>query len=68
MRRSLLEGTVGSVLAVMLLSLIPPTPAEGSGVMDPSMNTVELTVDQVDVLIQGRQSIDDLVGVAQTVK
>jgi hypothetical protein len=36
--------------------------------MDPSMNTVELTVDQVDVLIQGKQSIDDLVGVAQTVK
>jgi hypothetical protein len=59
----IVPGDVGSSV-----TQLPDGTTEGSGVMDPSMNTVELTVDQVDVLIQGKQSIDDLVGVAQTVK
>jgi hypothetical protein len=38
-----------------------------SGVADPSTNTVELTIANVDILIKGRQSIDAIVQAANTV-
>ena len=57
-----LPGDVGGSVTEL-----PDGTTEGTGVIDPTMNAVELTIGRVDILVRGTASVEDLVRVAESV-
>lgn len=47
---------------------LPDGSIEGSGVVDPNVNVVELTIDRIDIVVRGSHSVDELLRVASSIE